>query len=164
MAKQRSFRWLWITSGVIALLVVAGILGFQFAARSLKADVLQALGPESEVADLHVGFTRIIVSGVRVKAPRGWPSDSTLRAERVTILPDLRQLLSRRIYVTKVTVENGYISLVRPKEGTELFNGDGPANVTRVVRRFDDARQPFEQPCKAIRHMGPFEHSRVPEL
>ena len=71
MAKQRSFRWLWITSGVIALLVVAGILGFQFAARSLKADVLQALGPESEVADLHVGFTRIIVSGVRVKAPRG---------------------------------------------------------------------------------------------
>ena len=120
MAKQRSFRWLWITSGVIALLVVAGILGFQFAARSLKAYVLQALGPESEVADLHVGFTRIIVSGVRVKAPRGWPSDSTLRAERVTILPDLRQLLSRRIYVTKVTVENGYISLVRPKEGGGL--------------------------------------------
>ena len=120
MVQKRSFRWLWVTFGVIATLSVVGILGFQFAARSLKADVLQALGPESEVRDLHVGLTTVIISGIRVKAPRGWPSDSTLRAERVTILPDLRQLLSHRIYITKVTVENGYVSLVRPKGGGGL--------------------------------------------
>jgi hypothetical protein len=117
MAAKRLTNWMLVSFAVVAVLVVAGVLAFHIAARSLKADVIEALGPESEVADLTVGITRIVISGVRVKAPRGWPANSTLRADSVEVVPDLRQLLARRIYVNKVIVENAYISAVRPKEG-----------------------------------------------
>jgi hypothetical protein len=120
LVNARSRKWLLVTAGVIGLLVVAGVLFFHIAARTLKDDVLKALGPESEVADLTVGLTRIVISGIRINAPKGWPTDSTLTAERVEIVPDLRQLLSRRIYVTKVAIENGYISALRPKNGGGL--------------------------------------------
>lgn len=113
----KTAKWLSIGAAVLVLLLAAGIIAFQIAVRTLKADVIRALGPESEVADLRVGWTSVVITGVRVKAPRGWPAERTLSAERVVVMPDLRQLLSRRIYVNSVTVENGYISAVRPKEG-----------------------------------------------
>jgi len=120
MASRTLKRW---TIGIIVLivvLVIAGVAGMHFAARSLKQHVLEALGPESEVADLTVGFTSINISGVRVKAPKGWPADSTLRAEHIVLVPDLKQLLSRRIYIKNIRIENAYISAVRPKEGGGL--------------------------------------------
>jgi hypothetical protein len=120
MATNRSGRWLLISVAIIATLLVAIVVAFHFAARTLKGDVLRALGPESEIGDLRVGFTSIIISNVNVGAPRGWPAKSTLSAERVVVQPNLRQLLSRRIEINKVTVENGYVSVVRPKEGGGL--------------------------------------------
>ncbi len=120
MASNRGGKWLLISVAIVATLLVAILLAFHLAARTLKGDVLEALGPESEVAELHVGVTGIIISGLKVGAPRGWPAKSTLSAERVIIRPNLRQLLSRQIYVDKVTVANGYISVVRPKEGGGL--------------------------------------------
>ena len=120
MARNRRGRWLLISTAVPAAILLAMLVLFHFAARSLKADVLQALGPESEVTDLHVGVTSIIITGLNVAAPRGWPAKSTLRAERVVIMPNLRQLLSRRIQINSVTIEDGYISVLRPKEGGGL--------------------------------------------
>jgi hypothetical protein len=120
MATNRSGRWLLVSAAIVATLLVAVLLLFHFAARTLKADVREALGPESEVGDLHVGFTSIVISGVTVGAPRGWPTKTTLRAERVVVRPNLRQLLSRRIDINLITVENGYISVLRPKEGGGL--------------------------------------------
>jgi len=120
MAASRARRW--VLGGVIAIaaLALAGVAAMHFAARSLKQSVIEALGPESEVADLRVGLTSIVISGIRVKAPRGWPADSTLRAEQVIVVPDIRQLLSRRVYITTVQITNAYISAVRPREGGGL--------------------------------------------
>jgi hypothetical protein len=113
----RRRKWLIVGGAIALMLIVAALLAFQIAVRTLKADVIKALGPESEITDLRIGLTSIVITGVRVAAPDGWPADSTLRAQRVTVVPDLRELLSRRIYVNSVTIENGYLSAVRPKQG-----------------------------------------------
>lgn len=120
MAKTRAVRWILIVAAAVATIVVAGVAAMHLAARKLEPAVLEALGPESQIDNVRVGFTSIVVTGVRVGAPKGWPAESTLSAERVVVVPDLRQLLSRQIYVTSVTIENGYISAVRPKEGGGL--------------------------------------------
>jgi hypothetical protein len=120
MASPKLRRWILGIVISVALLTVAGVAAMHFAARSLKQDIIEALGPESEVADLSVGLTSIVITGIRVKAPQGWPADSTLRAERVVVVPDIRQFLSRHIYVTSIRIENAYISAVRPKQGGGL--------------------------------------------
>lgn len=120
MTKTRAGRWMLIAVAVLVALGIAGLAAMYLAARSLEPAVLEALGPESEIDNLRVGFTGIVITGVRVGAPKGWPAESTLSADRVIVVPDLRQLLSRQIYITSVTIENGYISAVRPKEGGGL--------------------------------------------
>lgn len=117
---SRAVRWLLVVAGIVVVLAAGGVLAMHLAARALKPHVLEALGPESEIGDLRVGFTSIVITDVRVKAPKGWPADSTLSAQTVTIVPDLRKLVSRQIYVTTLRIENGYISAVRPKEGGGL--------------------------------------------
>src|SRR3954471_349997 len=92
-------RWLIIGGTVVFMLIIAGVVAFQFAVRSLRAEIADVLGPESEISELKVGLTSVVITDVLIKAPRGWPADSQLRAERVTAMPDWRQLLSRRVYV-----------------------------------------------------------------
>jgi hypothetical protein len=58
-----------------------------FAARSVKESIQGALGPEGEAAEIKVGLTSIEILDVRIRAPKGWPSDSTLRARRIVIVP-----------------------------------------------------------------------------
>jgi hypothetical protein len=104
----------------LALLVGGALGAYQVAAHALKADVLSALGPQSEVGDVHVGFGTVRIDALRVRAPPGWPADSSLKATSVTIVPDLRELLAGEIYVSSVTVEDGYIAAVRPAGGGGL--------------------------------------------
>jgi hypothetical protein len=120
MAKTRAARWMLIAAAVLVTLGIAGLGAMHMAARSLEPAVLEALGPESELDNLRVGFTSIVITGIRVGAPKGWPAEYTLSADRVVVVPDLRQLLSRHLYITSVTIENGYISAVRPKGGGGL--------------------------------------------
>jgi hypothetical protein len=77
---------------VVAVLILAGVAAMHFAARSAKESIHEALGPEGEAAEIKVGLTSIEILDVRIKAPRGWPSDSTLRARRIVVVPDLREL------------------------------------------------------------------------
>jgi hypothetical protein len=91
-----------------------------FAARSIKGSIQEALGPEGEAAEISVGVTSIEILDVRIKAPKGWPSDSTLRARRIVIVPDLRELLSDRLRITRIDVQGAYLSALRPKEGGGL--------------------------------------------
>ncbi|MDB5808619.1 MAG: hypothetical protein JWN94_741 [Betaproteobacteria bacterium] len=113
----KSRKWLLISGTLLLMLIIGAVLAFQIAVRSLRAEVINALGPDSEIADLRVGLTSVVITGILIKAPRGWPADASLRAERITLMPDLRELLSRRIYVNTVTIENAYLSAVRPKQG-----------------------------------------------
>ena len=102
------------------MLILAGVAGMHFAARSVKESIQQALGPEGEVAEIKVGLTSVEILDVRIKAPRGWPSDSTLRARRIVVVPDLRELLSDQMRITSIEVEGAYLSALRPNEGGGL--------------------------------------------
>src|SRR4029434_9317409 len=105
MSVPRHKRWIVIVGVVVALLILAGVAGMHFAARSVKESIQEALGPEGEAAEIKVGLTSIEILDVRIKAPKGWPSDSSLRARRIVIIPDLRELLSERVRITSIEVE-----------------------------------------------------------
>jgi hypothetical protein len=110
-------RWILFSLVTLAGLILASMLAMHLATRSLHSKILATLGPESEIAQLEVGLKQIQIHGLRVKAPKGWPAESTLTAERVVIVPDIRQLFSSSVFVHRVTIENGYLSALRPAQG-----------------------------------------------
>lgn len=99
----------------------AGILAFPYAVNALKDQVVLALGAESEVGEMVVGWSTIEVRQLRIHAPKGWPAEDTLRAGRIIIEPDLRGLLSANVRIKRITVEDGYLSVLRTREGQLLL-------------------------------------------
>jgi hypothetical protein len=120
MSGPKHRRWILIVGAAFVVLILGGIAAMHIAARSVKESIREALGPEGEAAEISVGLTNIEILNVRIKAPKGWPSDSTLRARRIVIKPDLRELLSDRVRITSIEVEDGYLSALRPKDGGGL--------------------------------------------
>ncbi|MGD1048543.1 MAG: DUF748 domain-containing protein [Candidatus Krumholzibacteriaceae bacterium] len=109
-----------IALAVIVVLIVGGIVGFHVAVRVLKGKVVEALGPNSEIRDIRLGWSSVNVEGLRIKGPGGWPADDALRAERVSVVPSLRSLLSRQYHVRSITIVKPYLSALRTKEGKFL--------------------------------------------
>lgn len=114
----------WLLAGASAALLLAGALlaALHFAALALKGKVEQALGPNSEVAEVRVGWSAVEVLGVRIRAARpdrqSWPAEDELRARRIVIVPELRELLaSATVRVRAITVEGGYLALLRSRDG-----------------------------------------------
>ena len=70
----------------------------------LKGKVMEALGVESEIEDIRVGWSRVDVEGLRIKGPRASPTADTLRADRVVIVTSLRSVLSRQIEIQSITI------------------------------------------------------------
>jgi uncharacterized protein involved in outer membrane biogenesis len=97
---------------VLTLLGV-GILGFRTAVQMLKEKVVEALGPGSEVGELNVGWSSVELAALSIQGPTGWPAARTLQADRVTIKPSLRSLLTNEVQLASVTVEKPYLSLMR---------------------------------------------------
>ncbi|MCL4745232.1 MAG: DUF748 domain-containing protein [Burkholderiaceae bacterium] len=95
--------------------IVAG--GLQVATRALRAQVLAALGPESEVGAITLGLGRVQIDSLRVPAPSGWPAPDALRARSVVVTPDMRSLFSPTVRVSTVSIEQAYLSVVRTAEG-----------------------------------------------
>lgn len=118
MMKTTSIRRMLVgTIAVIGILIIAGFIALQFATRVLKSQVEEALGPESEVREIVVGVSAIEIHGIRIAAPKGWPAEDALRAERVIIRPDLLGLVSARVHVPRIIVENAYVSALRTRDG-----------------------------------------------
>jgi hypothetical protein len=117
MAAGKGKRWALIALVVLAVLIAGGIVGFRVAVGALKGKVVEALGPESEIRDIRVGWASVDVKDLRIKGPRGWPAADTLRAERVVIVPSLRSVLSRQIGVQSITIFRPYLSALRTKDG-----------------------------------------------
>lgn len=108
--------WLWLGGGGLALLVA--LLGLRaYAAGLLKDEILAALGPESELRAIHLGWRGVVIEGLRIRAPRDWPAPDTLRAERVIVVPALRALLSGTYRVERIEIEQAYLSALRPRRG-----------------------------------------------
>jgi hypothetical protein len=120
MGAGRGKRWGLIALVVLLILIVGGILGFRMAVGMLKGKVVEALGPDSEIKEISVGWSSVDVEGLRIKGPKGWPAGDTLRAEHVAIVPALRSILSGQIRVRSITIVRPYLSALRTKDGKLL--------------------------------------------
>ncbi len=108
--------------GVIALvaaivLIAGGVVAFRVAVESLRRKVVEALGPGTEIAALHVGRSSVEVEGLRIRAGRGWPAGDALRADRVIVAPSMLTLLSGRARIGSITIVKPYLSAVRTRDG-----------------------------------------------
>lgn len=106
---------------MFALLLLALFVAYRFALQRLQGALLQALGPRASVAALEVGWSQVEVRGLRIAAdrqgPLKWPAADELRAERVTLRPDLGAVLSGRWRIGQVEVHRPYVSLLRTRDG-----------------------------------------------
>lgn len=117
MAGGRFVRWTLIAVATAAVIVAVGAIGLHFATKELREQIQSALGPESEVGDIVVGWSAIEIHRLRIRGPRGWPAADTLRAQRIVVAPDLRALLSAQVRVSRITVEEAYLSMLRSRDG-----------------------------------------------
>jgi len=108
----------------ILLVLLAGVVvmgAFLLAPLLLRHQVEAALGPRGEVGKIDVGFGSVVLHEVRIRAERngkqGWPTDDELRAQRVEVRPQLRDLLSARVRIERITVDGAYLSLLRTRDG-----------------------------------------------
>jgi hypothetical protein len=106
-------RWQGITLAVIVAVGIGAAAGYRLGTRLLEGKILEALGPTSRLTDLRVNWFSIELVGLTIDGPRGWPAARTLEAERVTIVPDLRSLVSDRIRISSIVVEKPYLSMLR---------------------------------------------------
>ncbi|HYD78923.1 MAG TPA: DUF748 domain-containing protein [Paucimonas sp.] len=114
---KRGFKRFAVGAAIaLAVLGGAAAAGLHFAAKALRQQVQQALGADSEVGEIVVGWSAIEARGVRIRAPQGWPAADTLRAERIVVAPDLLSLLSSDIRVRRITVEAAYLSVWRTRD------------------------------------------------
>lgn len=134
-------RWLYITGVVVALLIVVAVAGMHFAARSIKSSIEEALGPEGEAVEINVRLTNIEMIDVRIAAPKGWPTDTALRAKRVVIIPNLRQLMSDHVEIDRIEIEAGYISALRPQGGGGLRVLPSIADRAKKKKRDSEGRR-----------------------
>jgi Domain of Unknown Function (DUF748) len=117
LAAGKGKRWGLIALVILVVLIAGGIVGFRVAVGVLKGKVVEALGPDSEITGLRVGWTSVDVEGLRIKAPRGWPAADTLRAERIAIVPSLRSVFSGQFRVHSITIVRPYLSVLRTNDG-----------------------------------------------
>jgi hypothetical protein len=113
VAGQRRTQWVCVTLAALLVLFGGGILAFRMAVQMLKGKVVEALGPDSEVGELNVGWSAVELSGLNIRGPRGWPAARTLQAERVKIVPSFRSLLTNQVQIASITVEKPYLSIIR---------------------------------------------------
>jgi hypothetical protein len=137
MASSTTRKWGVVALIAVLVLVAGGIVGFRMAVGIIKGKIVEALGPESEVKDLKVGWFTVEVDRLRIKGRQGWPAADALRVERVVIAPSVRSLLSDTIRIGSITVVRPYLSALRTRDGKlqvvpsllekPAQNGKGPA-------------------------------------
>ena len=112
-------RRLLIVLTVISVVVIGGFVGWQFAIRSLKSQVEQALGPQGEVREIRVGLTGIELLDIRIRAQAnsGWPSEDELRAKRIVVTPDFLDLLTASLSIDSIRIEDAYVAMLRTRSG-----------------------------------------------
>ena len=116
-----ALRRLLIACTVLTVLAGGTMLAYQVALQRLKAAVVQALGPRASLDVLEIGFTQVELRGLRIRAeregPRPWPAADELRAERVTLRPQLGAVLRGQWRVGSLHVHGAYLSLLRSRDG-----------------------------------------------
>ena len=80
---------------VVLLLGTSIVVGYRVGVRLLQDRIVDALGRGSKIAEVKVNWFSLDVLGVSIVAPKDWPTGRTLRAERVKIIPNLRNSTDR---------------------------------------------------------------------
>lgn len=108
----------WIALAVAAVLAVVAIGGLRLAAGRLEAALAEALGPRASIGQVRIGLTGVQVTDLRIRAaPGAWPAADELVASRVYLRPALASLWSRGWHIARIEVEDGYLSLLRTRQG-----------------------------------------------
>jgi hypothetical protein len=117
MAMTRGSRVAVAIAGVVAVLIVAALAGLLFIQHEVKERVVQALGPLGSADSIDVGFTSVRLTNVRLRPPEGWPASDPLHADRITLIPDIRDLLAHRVHLRNVVVSNFNMTMLRSADG-----------------------------------------------
>ncbi|RFU43986.1 DUF748 domain-containing protein [Paraburkholderia sp. DHOC27] len=148
-----------IAVGAIVLVLVVVVLGgLYFVQFEVKQRVTAALGPLGSADSIDVGLTSVRLTNVLLKPPPDWPAPNVLHADQITIVPDIRDLLQRRIHIRSVTVSGFDLTVVRTAGGSI----DILPNLKESLNRPDNATpasvgSPTVPREKLIDHIG-FEH------
>ncbi|CAH2782731.1 MAG: FIG00453627: hypothetical protein [uncultured Paraburkholderia sp.] len=118
MAMSRGKRWIFAIGGLLMVLIVVVLGTLQYAQREVKSRVVAALGLLGTAEDIDVGLASVHLTHVLLKAPPGWPAGDPLRADEITITPDIRDLLAHRIHIRSVVVRGLDMAVMRNKDGT----------------------------------------------
>jgi len=106
-------RWPIIILAVALILGVGIVVGYHAGVRILRDKVVESLGPGSQITELKVNWYSLEVAGLRIDAPKGWPTARTVEAERITIVPSLLSLMTKEIKIASVEVDRPYLSVLR---------------------------------------------------
>jgi hypothetical protein len=136
MARHRAA---WILGIAAILLLVFAVLGMRVAVRMLENRVQQALGPESTIGAIRLGFTRLEVDDLTIRGGSGWPGPLALKADRVIIRPSLLSLFSGPLRVRSITVERPYLSVFKTPGGKVLVV---PSLVNKSSQRPPEEKRP----------------------
>lgn len=146
MTANAKKRWYLVAALIAGVAILAAIL-LNIGLSALRGQVEKALGPDSEVSEIRLGWLGVEVVGLRLKGGKGWPAADALRAERILVQPDLRSLFSERIYLSAIVIDNAYLSALRSTNGKlrvipslleqpSAKSGDGPKiSIGRVELR-----------------------------
>jgi hypothetical protein len=132
----RTRRRLCIAVAVVVALALLALVGSHLAVRQLQSRIEGALGPRASVGAIAAHWNGIEVLDLRIKAAPGWPAQDEFRARRVRVIPDLRSLVGRPWRITSITVEEGYLSALRSRDGK-----------LRLLPALLDSRQPLREPA-----------------
>lgn len=111
-------RSAWIVVIVIAVLAAAALGGLRLGASRLEAALHEALGPRASIGAVRIGLTGVQITDLRIRAAAGgWPASDELVASRVHLRPALSNLWSRGWHIARIEVEDGYLSLLRTRQG-----------------------------------------------
>jgi len=119
--SPRTKKRLLIAVACLLALLVAGALAMHVAARRVEARIVEFLGSEGQAARIDVGLSEVVLHDVTIGAPQGWPTEQTLRARRIVCTPDWRSLVSRRLVIRTLAVEDYYLSVRRSSAGLEVL-------------------------------------------
>lgn len=93
-------------------------LALRVALDRLAPSVAAALGPQASVESIGIGWSGVEVRGLVVRGAAGrWPAEHELRADRVTVRPALSSLWRSGWEISRITVDGGYLALLRTREG-----------------------------------------------
>lgn len=108
----------WIVLIVVAALGVGALGALRLGASRLEATLHDALGPRASIGAVRIGLTGVQIDDLRIAAASGaWPATDELVARRVHIRPSLASLWSRGWHIARIEVEDGYLSLLRTRQG-----------------------------------------------